>query len=264
VLPTGREEFEMDLQRKVVVVTGGASGIGRASCFAFEREGAAVVIVDVDRECGQRVAQRIRGHGGRAMFIHADVSSEQEVADIVKPVVRAFGGIDVLVNGAGVGHSGTVVEDMPKAWDEVIGVNLRSVYLCSHFLIPELLKRPMAAIVNVGSVQSCAAAPRSAAYVASKFGLLGLTKAMAVDHGPKVRVNAVLPGSVDTALFRSGLPVGSKASMRAIREAERKHILGRIAAAEEVAEVIVFLASGRASFITGAGVLVDGGMTARV
>jgi NAD(P)-dependent dehydrogenase (short-subunit alcohol dehydrogenase family) len=253
----------MDLKDKVVVVTGGASGIGRASCLAFDREGAAVVVVDIDRKGGQRVTRKIREHGGRALFIRANVSSEQEVAGIVEPAVRAFGSIDVLVNNAGIGHDGTVVEDIPEAWDEVIAVNLRSVYLCSHFFIPELLKRRTAAIVNVGSVQSCVAARRSAAYVASKFGVLGLTKSMAVDYGPKIRVNAVLPGSVDTALFRRGVPVGAKYSMRVIREAERKHILGRIAVAEEVAEVIVFLASGRASFMTGAGVLVDGGMTAR-
>jgi NAD(P)-dependent dehydrogenase (short-subunit alcohol dehydrogenase family) len=201
--------------------------------------------------------------GGKAIFIQADISQEKEVGQIPVQVIGSFGGIDVLVNNAGIPHSGTVTEDSPSAWDRILNINLRGAYLCSHFLLPELLKRPKASIVNVGSVQSCVASPHSAAYVVSKFGLLGLTKAMAVDHSPYVRVNAVLPGSIDTELFRSGL--SSKIDPETeLREIASKQLVGRIGRAEEVAKAIVFLASDDASFITGIGLVIDGGLTAKI
>lgn len=253
----------MNFEKKVAVITGGAAGIGRATCREFHRRGATVVIVDISKKGGESTAAKIVRDGGRAMFIAADVSREEDVAAIPVRVVETFGRIDVLVNNAGVPHSGTVLDDSPDVWDRVCAVNLRGAYLCSHFILPELLKRSGASIVNVGSVQSCFAAPRSAAYVASKSGLLGLTRAMAVDHAPRVRVNAVLPGSVDTALFRTGLPVGPAAA-KLISDISAKCLLGRIGRAAEVAEVIVFLASEGARFITGTSLLVDGGLTAKV
>jgi NAD(P)-dependent dehydrogenase (short-subunit alcohol dehydrogenase family) len=253
----------MQFSNKVVVVTGGAAGIGKATCLAFHRENAAVVIIDIDIERGQSVLDEILQDGGNAIFIRADISQEKEVDRIPSQVIGVFGGIDVLVNNAGIPHSGTVIEDSPDTWDKVFNVNLRGAYLCSHFILPELLTRPKANIVNVGSVQSCVASPRSAAYVASKFGLLGLTKAMAVDHSPHVRVNAVLPGSIDTAMFRSEL--SSKIDLETkLREVASKQLIGRIGYAEEVAKAIVFLAGEDASFITGVGLVVDGGLTAKI
>jgi NAD(P)-dependent dehydrogenase (short-subunit alcohol dehydrogenase family) len=253
----------MQFENKVVVVTGGASGIGKAACLAFHRGNAAVVIVDIDVSRGKSVLDEILREGGKAIFIQADISQEKEVGQIPVQVIGSFGGIDVLVNNAGIPHSGTVTEDSPSAWDRILNINLRGAYLCSHFLLPELLKRPKASIVNVGSVQSCVASPHSAAYVVSKFGLLGLTKAMAVDHSPYVRVNAVLPGSIDTELFRSGL--SSKIDPETeLREIASKQLVGRIGRAEEVAKAIVFLASDDASFITGIGLVIDGGLTAKI
>jgi len=252
----------MGFNGKVVVITGGARGIGKAACFAFHREGAAIVIIDNDTIEAEITTKQIVKRGGRAIYYCADVSNEEQLASISPKVINKYGGIDILVNNAGIGHEGNVVEDSPEMWDHIIKVNLRSVYLCCHFIIPEIEKRGGGAIINIGSVQSCMARSRSAAYVASKFGILGLTKAMAVDHAPRIRVNAVLPGSVDTDLFHRG--TCEKDNDILFSEAGNKHLLGRIARPEEVAEVIVFLGSERASFITGAGIIVDGGLTVKI
>lgn len=251
----------MGFSDKVVVVTGGAKGIGRATGVSFSRVGAAVVIVDMNEGAGRSVQAEITDMGGHCIFVGADISADSAVERIRGAAVDAFGRIDVLVNNAAIAHSGTVVDDSPETWDRVIAVNLRAAYLCSHFIVPELLKRPGASIINVGSVQSLVASPRSAAYVASKFGLLGLTKAMAVDHAPNIRVNAVLPGSIDTGMFRSGFASETDYASR-LPAIEEKYLLRRIGRAEEVADTIVFLASDAASFITGAAFLVDGGLTA--
>jgi NAD(P)-dependent dehydrogenase (short-subunit alcohol dehydrogenase family) len=257
------EVLNMDFAQKLIVVTGGANGIGRATSQSFSRLGAAVVIADTDDVAGKRIQAEINSTGGACIFVSADVSVESAVETVRDAAVEAFGRIDVLVNNAAVAHSGTVVEDSPETWDRVMAVNLRGAYLCSHFMIPELLKHPGTSIVNVGSVQSLFASPHSAAYVTSKFGLLGLTKAMAVDHAPALRVNAVLPGTIDTDMFRKGFERESYDASQ-LATVEDKHLLRRIGRPEEVAGTIVFLASDAASFITGAAYLVDGGLTTRI
>jgi NAD(P)-dependent dehydrogenase (short-subunit alcohol dehydrogenase family) len=256
-----REILNVGFSDKVVVVTGGAKGIGRAAGLSFSRLGAGVVIVDVNEGAGISVQAEITEMGGNCIFVGADISIDSAVERVRDAAMNAFGRIDVLVNNAAIPHSGTVVDDSPEAWDRVIAVNLRAAYLCSHFIVPELLKHPGASIINVGSVQSLVASPRSAAYVVCKFGLLGLTKAMAVDHAPNIRVNAVLPGSVDTGMFRNGFASETNYASR-LPAIEGKYPLRRIGRAEEVADMIVFLASDAASFITGAAFLVDGGLTA--
>lgn len=253
----------MDFKGKVVVITGGGSGIGKATCLAFQRQKASVVVVDKDISGGEATISEIQHAGGSALFIQADTAIECDVAMVSARTVQEYGGIDVLINNAGVGHDGTVVNDTSADWDRILAANLRSVYLCCHVMIPEIYKRGSGAIVNVGSAQSCAASPCSAAYVASKFGVLGLTKAMAVDHAPEIRVNAVLPGSVDTPLFRGG---GARFQNydELLRVAKEKIPMKRVGQPQELAEVIVFLAGPKASFITGAAISVDGGMLARI
>jgi len=249
----------MNLSTKIVIVTGGANGIGRATSEMFGRLGAAVVIADTDEEAGNAAAAAVVSSGGSSVFVPADVSVESAVRALRDVAVDQYGRIDILVNNAGIAHSGTVVGDLPEVWDRVMAVNLRAAYLCSHFLIPELLKGAGSSIINVCSIQSVVASPNSAAYVTSKFGLLGLTKAMAVDHAPAIRVNAVLPGSIDTPMFRSGFKDVEDYTAR-LPHIEARQLLRRVGRPEEVAQTILFLASDAASFITGTAIVVDGGV----
>lgn len=250
----------MIFKNKIVVITGGGSGIGKATCEAFSREGAKVAIVDIDPKAGGLVNEKILKSGGSSIFLKADVSVEKDVVRIVKEITKRWNKIDILINNAGIGHDGTVVEDTIDDWNKVISVNLNSVFLCCHYMIP-LIEKNKGVVINIGSIQSKAATKRSAAYVTSKFGLVGLTKAMAVDHAPDVRVISILPGSVDTPLFRAG---GKDNIDSYIMSEGEKHPLGRIAQPEDISEVIIFLASEKARFITGDSILVDGGLLSKI
>jgi NAD(P)-dependent dehydrogenase (short-subunit alcohol dehydrogenase family) len=253
----------MEFKDRIVLITGGAKGIGKETSMAFHREGAILIIVDKDTIEGAKTASEIELLGGKAYFVYADVSLENDVVKIQQFVSKKFQGLDILINNAGIGHDGTVVEDNPNEWDHVISANLKSVYMCSHFLIPEIYRRGGGAIVNVGSTQSLVAKNRSAAYVASKFGVLGLTKAMAVDHAPDIRVNIVLPGSVDTSMFREGIKKNPESDKMRNFWAS-KSLVNRIADPKEIAEIIVFLSGSRSSFITGTAILADGGALAKI
>jgi NAD(P)-dependent dehydrogenase (short-subunit alcohol dehydrogenase family) len=250
----------MDFTGKVAIVTGGGSGIGQATCREFAARHASVAVVDRDEKAGRETAQAIRQSGGKAEFFPCDVSMRPQVERIIAEIAASFGGMDVLVNNAGIQRYGTAPATSEELWDEVLAVNLKSAFLMSKYAIPEMIKRGGGAIVITGSVQSLAAVPGSVAYVTSKHGLLGLTRAMALDHArDNIRVNCVCPGTVDTPLVHrvvSQMENGEKI----LEACNRAHALGRMARPEEVARVIVFLASDLASFITGDAVLVDGGM----
>ncbi len=245
---------------KVVVVTGGASGIGLACCEEFAARGGTVAVVDRDAQHGEESAAAIRGRGASAEFFQADVSRREEVERLATKIAARFGGIDILVNNAGIQRYGTVTTLSEEDWDEVLNINLKSAFLMAKYSIPEMIKRGGGAIVITGSVQSVAAQRNSVHYVVSKHGLLGLTRCLALDYAAeKIRANCVLPGAIDTPMLRWAASLDDHPE-RVLEACDRLHALGRMGKPEEVARVIVFLASEWASFMTGSAVMVEGGL----
>jgi NAD(P)-dependent dehydrogenase (short-subunit alcohol dehydrogenase family) len=247
------------LQGKVALVTGGASGIGRATALLFAREGAAVAVVDLDGRGAEAVAQAIVAAGGQAVAISADVSQPEDCARAVQETVTAFGGLDILFNNAGIVRRASVVESSVEDWDRVIAVNLRSVFLMSRAALPVMIARGGGAIVNTGSGWGLKGGRQAAAYCASKGAVVNLTRAMALDHGAQnIRVNCVCPGDTDTPMLRHEARQLGQPEERFLAEAAERP-LGRIGTPEEIARAVLFLVSDAASFVTGAVLAVDGG-----
>ena len=258
---------EREFAEKVVVVAGGSLGIGRAAAIRLAAGGARVVLCGRRPDAVEAAVAEITATGGEAVGVAADLATMAGAEALVGSAVERFGGIDVVVNSAGIQRYGTVVETDEAIWDAVFATNVKSMYLVSHLAIPEMRSRGGGAIVNVSSVQAFANQPGVAAYAASKAAINGLTRAMALDHAAEgIRVNVVCPGSVDTPMLRhsAGLFRGEKTREETLAEWGRMHPLGRIARAGEVAEVIAFLASDRASFVTGGEYKVDGGLMTRI
>lgn len=247
------------LDGKTAIVTGAAGGLGSAICRLFAREGAGVAVADLDLEGAGTLAGEIIAAGGRAVAVRADVTSAEETAEMTAAAVRLAGGngVDILVNNAGIAGLGAVTEITEEDWNRVLSVNLTGAYLCSRRVIPEMIRAGGGSIVCVSSVAGVTAQAGQAAYHASKHGLIGLVRAMALDHARDgIRVNAVCPGAVDTPLL-SPL-TGERMATLADR-----HALGRIARPEEIAAAVLHLAGDESSFTTGTAMLVDGGWTAQ-
>ena len=251
--------MNIDLTGKVAIVTGGAMGIGEASARKLASSGATVAILDVDHNAGRKTADAVAKTGATCEFFPCNVSVSEEVSQAVEAVVSKCGTIDILISNAGIQLYGDAVTTTEDDWDRLMGINLKGCFLISKFAVPHMVKRG-GAIVIVGSVQSMTAISNSIAYVASKHGLLGLTRAMSLDYAKNgIRVNCVCPGTIDTPMLRWAANL-SEHPEQVIETCNRMHPLGRIGKAEEVADAIVYLASPMASFITGAALIVDGGM----
>jgi NAD(P)-dependent dehydrogenase (short-subunit alcohol dehydrogenase family) len=253
---------------KVAIITGGARGIGEACVLAFAREGYRVGVADMDEQAGASVIAASRSLPGEAMFVRADVSRSADAQHAVQRTVAAFGGVDVVVNNAGIQpqESYKTAEYLDEdVWDRVMDVNAKGCFLVCKFAIPEIVKRGGGVIINIASVQGLQSQKLVPAYAASKGAVLALTRNLALDYAEhNIRVVAICPGSVDTPLLRAAAATASPTDPeRAAAEWGGRHPLGRIGRPDEVAQVVLFLASGKASFITGEYVCVDGGLMAK-
>jgi len=247
------------LQGRVALVTGGASGIGRATALAFAREGAKVAIADVNAPGSDETLHLIRERGGEAVFVRTDVTQAVEVKAMIDEVVKAYGRLDCAFNNAGtVGKPSSTAQCTEEDWDWAIDVNLKGVFLCLKYEIIYMLRQGHGAVVNAASVAGLIGVKNNVAYVASKHGVVGLTKASALECAQAgIRVNAVCPGFVRTPILGlDGTPEGES-------RYARLQPIGRLAQPEEVAEAVVWLCSDAASFVTGHTMSVDGGLVAQ-
>ncbi len=242
---------------KAVLVTGGSSGIGRATSMAFAREGAKVAIADVNRPGVEETARMIEAAGGEATVFEVDVSKADQVRSLIDDVVRIYGQLDCAFNNAGIaGEMGSTVDYAEEDWDRVIDVNLKSIWLCMKYEIPQMEKQGGGSIVNTASINGLTGYPESIAYVASKHGVVGVTKVAALEYATAgIRVNAVCPGYIQTPMNKDA-PADYKEGMLSLTP------FGRFGEPEDIAEAVVWLGSDAASFVTGHTMAVDGGYMA--
>ncbi|MFC7201910.1 SDR family oxidoreductase [Haloferax namakaokahaiae] len=246
---------------KVAVVTGAGSGIGRATAEAFADEGASVVVADIDVEGGEETVEAIEDAGGEAVFVSADVTNEDEIASMVDAALSEYGRLDFACNNAGIGGAQKPTADLTfEEWQQVIDINLNGVWRCMNQEIPAMLDGDGGVVVNMASILGKVGFENAGPYVASKHGVVGLTKTAAQEYAQRgVRVNAVCPGFIDTPL----LAEGGLDDPEAKKGIEALHPVGRLGTVEEIASAVVWLCTDGASFTTGETLTVDGGYTAR-
>ncbi len=245
------------MKTKTALVTGAGSGIGRAVALAFAREGAAVMVGDIDEASAIETVELIRESGGKAAHHSCDVSKSSDVADMVKGTLGAFGGLDYACNVAGIHNAAreSLADADEETWDRIIATNLKGVFLCMKHEVRAMLAQGHGVIVNMASVAGLFAEPGCYAYVASKHGILGLTKTAAFDHAKDgIRINAVCPAAIETP----GLLRSTEEFLQMLRESTP---VGRIGRPEEVAAAVLWLCSDLAGFVTGTGIVIDGGVT---
>lgn len=254
----------MRLKNKIAIITGAGSGQGRAASVLFSREGAKIVACDWKPELGDETVQQVKSDGGEAIFVRTDVSSSKDVQNLINTAVKTFGRIDIIYNNAGVGFSSPlsmadVLNTPEEDWDRVIAINLKSMYLTSKFGIPELIKTGGGSIVNTASIAALIGSEAAHAYTAAKGGMVALSRALAVEFGPKnVRVNCICPGAIDTPMIAPVVDPLKKSGQPFMLSPIR-----RLGTPEDIALCALYLASDESSFVTGATFVVDGGFIAQ-
>jgi len=249
----------MKLKGKNAIVTGAGSGIGQGIALAFAKEGAKVLVADVNEKGGKQTVFKIKERGGEAIFIKTDVSNASSVGKMVQSCVNEFGGVDILVNNAGILRTGTVETTSEEEWNAVINVNLKGVFLGCKKAIPEMLKRKKGKIVNIASIAGLIGFNALTAYCASKGGIIAMTRAIALDYAPKnINVNCIAPGVIRTAMTKDML-----ADEKQKTSFEQQTPYTRLGEPEDIANAAVYLASDESDFVVGQVLVIDGGWVAR-
>lgn len=247
------------LMGKSAIITGGASGIGRATAELFLEQGAAVVIADISAVDGQKLVDEMRANGGKVIFVRCDVTVSRDCQKVVQAASDRFGKLDILFNNAGVIRRNDILETSEAEWDRVMAVNTKSVFLMSKYAIPKMVEAGGGVIINVGSGWGMKGGSKAISYCASKAAVVNMTRAMAIDHGPQnIRVNCVCPGDTDTPMLRGEAEQLAQNEASFMADAADRP-LGRYGEPMEVAQAVLFLASEASSYVTGAALIVDGG-----
>jgi 3-oxoacyl-[acyl-carrier protein] reductase len=256
----GERKNKMRLANKVAIITGAGSGLGRASAILFAKEGAKVVVADINDDSGKETVEYIKSSGGEAIFVHTDVSKASDAENLIKATMEKFGKIDILFNNAGIPHRPIPVEDLPESiWDSTLAVNVKGIFLAAKYVTPIMKKAGKGVIINLASVSGLRPRPGNTAYATSKAAAIHLTKTLAIElASSNIRVNAINPVAADTPMLPDLLSEGVD-----INEAKKALIsgipLGRLAQPEDVAYAALYLASDESSMLTGSYVNVDGG-----
>jgi len=252
----------LNLSKKVAIVTGGGFGIGEGIALVLSERGATVVIAEINEKNGHRVEKILQKKFGRGLFIHTDVSSKSQVESMAKKVVSKFGRLDILVNNAGINFVKPTLEIKEEDWDKVINVDLKGTFFCSQAVLSQMIKQKSGSIINIASVHTYATLPSAVPYASAKGGVECMTKSMAIEFGPLgIRVNVISPGLTDTKIWQDIKKAGG--NKKAVENFWMAHIpLKRVQTSKEVGNVVAFLASDESSYITGANIFTDGGMTA--
>lgn len=247
---------------KTAAITGGAQGIGRAVALAFAKKGYRVSLIDVHKEAGLETIRMIRSHGGQAIFVAGDVSREADVGKWLHLTVQELGSVDVLINNAGIGISGSMLDLPMESFDRVIAVNLRGTFISSRYAARYMRKQKAGSIIHIASTRALMSEADTEAYAASKGGILALTHAMAVSLGHYgIRVNAVSPGWIETGPWQ----YGKQAVVPEHTDRDRlQHPVGRVSTPDDIAHACLYLAGDKAGFITGQNIVIDGGMTIKM
>lgn len=250
----------MSFTNKVVIITGGGQGIGSCIAAGYAKEGAHVIIADWDEEAGIETETYIVENDGSACFLKTDVSKEEDVKSMVDQVVNRFGHIDILINNAAVNSEGTLFTRTIEDWNHVLAINITGPYICTKYIAPHM-KKEGCNIINICSTRALSSEPHTEPYSASKGALLSLTHSLASSLSPKIRVNAVSPGWIDVSQWKKKK---DRKFVHLTQKDQDQHLVGRVGLPEDVAKTCLFLSSDHASFITGANMVIDGGMSVKM